>query len=213
MISEHIFEHYLNSLMDGDRQQCTAIVEDLLRSNVGLKDLYIQLFQASLYRVGELWERNVISVATEHLATSITEGLLGLAYPYIFAAPHIGKKAIISCVANEFHQIGGKMVADIFELHGWDGYFLGANTPPDGLLKLIDTKKPDLVGLSLAVYTNFDNLVKVVEMVRANFRDLRILVGGQAFLWGGYDQVLKHGEVIYLPTLEDLERTIHELAE
>jgi hypothetical protein len=27
-------------------------------------------------------------------------------------------------VANEYHQIGGKMVADIFELNGWRGYFV-----------------------------------------------------------------------------------------
>ncbi len=210
MISEPIFEHYLKLLMEGDRPQCRAIVEDLLRADVEVKDLYGNLFQASLYKVGELWERNIISVATEHLATSITESLLSLVYPRIFAAHHIGKKAVIACVANEFHQIGGKMVADIFELHGWDGYFLGANTPPDELMGLIDNKKPDLVGLSLAISVNFDNLLKVVEMVRTTFHDLPILVGGQAFRWGGADQVLKYKEVAYLSSLRDLEGVIRD---
>ena len=92
---------------------------------------YNNLFQKSLYRVGELWESNRISVAKEHLATAITEGLLNLVYPKLFEPEQYrkGRTILISCTANEFHQIGGKMVADVCELNGWDSHFLGANTP------------------------------------------------------------------------------------
>lgn len=208
-IPETVYRDYLNTLITGNRKECLDIVQGLLDRDIDIYDLYVLLFQKAMYEVGEMWEMNRISVAVEHLATSITESLLTLVYPRIFAADHIGRKAVIACVANEYHQIGGKMAADIFELNGWDGYFLGANTPPDELLKLIDNKKPDLVGLSLAVYFNLDNLLRVVEMVRATFQDLPILVGGQAFRWGGADQVLKYKKVTYLSSLRDLEREIH----
>ncbi|MBV5326804.1 MAG: cobalamin-dependent protein, partial [Chlorobium sp.] len=113
-----------------------------------------ELFQKSMYRVGELWEINEISVAREHLATTITESMLSITYPHLFTGLQSAKKAIISCTANEYHQLGGKMVADIFELHGWDTHFLGVNTPINELLACIDEIKPDLIGLSLAVYFN-----------------------------------------------------------
>ena len=211
-IPETVYRDYLNALITGHRTTCLSIVQGLLDRHIDIYDLYVLLFQKSMYEVGEMWEMNRISVAVEHLATAITESLLSLVYPRIFAADHIGRKAVIACVANEYHQIGGKMVADIFELHGWDGYFLGANTPPDELIRLIDDKKPNLLGLSLAVYFNLDNLLRVVEMVRATFQDLPILVGGQAFRWGGADQILQYNQVAYLSSLRDLERKIHELS-
>jgi methanogenic corrinoid protein MtbC1 len=204
-ISESIYKDYLSSLISGDKKYCLSVVQGLLNKDVDIYSLYMSLFQRAMYEVGEMWEMNKVSVAVEHLATSITESLLSLVYPRIFGADHIGKKAVIACVANEYHQIGGRMVADIFELHGWDGYFLGANTPPEELLKLIDEKQPDLVGLSLAIYFNLDSLWRVVETVRSTFPDLPILVGGQAFRWGGTERVSQYEGVTYVTSLKDLE--------
>jgi len=113
-------------------------------------------------------------------------------------------------VAGEYHQLGGKMAADIFELNGWDGYFLGANTPPEDLLKLIQEKKPDVLGLSLSIYFNMEYLLRVLEMVRGSFRDLPVVVGGQAFRWGGQDRVEKYPGVTLIPTLKELESFIRQ---
>ena len=207
-ISESIYKDYLSAILSGDRKHCVSIVQDLLHEDIDIYSLYVNLFQQAMYEVGELWETNRISVAVEHLATSITESLLSLMYPRIFSADHSGRKAIIACVANEYHQLGGKMVADIFELHGWDGYFLGANTPPEELLRLIDDKKPDLIGLSLAIHSNLVTLCNVVEMVRATFRELPILVGGQAFRWGGTEMMSRYDGVTYISSLRVLENRI-----
>ncbi len=205
LITESLYRRYMDGLMAGERTACADIVRDLLARDIGLYDLYIHLFQRSLYEIGELWEANRISVAVEHLATTITEGLLTLVYPRIFAAEHIGRKAVVSCVANEYHQIGGKMAADVCELNGWDGYFLGANTPTEDLVRFIDQKRPDLLGLSLALDLNFDNLRRVVERVRGAFRNLPIVVGGQAFRRGGSEVIAAYPGVSYIPTLTEFE--------
>jgi len=205
LITESLYRRYMDGLMAGERTACADIVRDLLARDIGLYDLYIHLFQRSLYEIGELWEANRISGAVEHLATTITEGLLTLVYPRIFAAEHIGRKAVVSCVANEYHQIGGKMAADVCELNGWDGYFLGANTPTEDLVRFIDQKRPDLLGLSLALDLDFDNLRRVVERVRGAFRNLPIVVGGQAFRRGGSEVIAAYPGVSYIPTLTEFE--------
>ena len=165
MIEESVYQNYLNALLAGRRAQCHSIVQELLDADMEIKELYSQLFQRSMYAVGELWESNRITVANEHLATAITESLLNLAYPFIFARARVGKKAVISCTANEFHQMGGKMVADIMELNGWDGYFLGANTPHEDMAQLIQEVQPDLVGFSLSILANIDGLKRSIEIV------------------------------------------------
>lgn len=210
MIAESLYADYLQALLAGDRNRCADIAKELLDRDVPVKELYLGLFQRSMYEVGTLWERNRISVAVEHLATSITESLLSLTYPKIFAAEHNGKKAVISCVANEYHQIGGKMVADIFELHGWDGYFLGANTPVDDLLQMLADKKPDLLGLSLSVSFNMPNLYAVLERIEAAFPELPVIVGGQAFRWGGTDIGQRYPRATYLASLDHLQQYIEE---
>jgi methanogenic corrinoid protein MtbC1 len=205
MITEQLYETYLDLLLEGNRTKCVQLIQDLLDKQIDIKDLYLNLFQKSLYKVGELWEYNKISVAKEHLATSITEGLLTLVYPRLFKARRTSKKAVISCSANEYHQVGGKMVADIFELNGWDGYFLGANTPIDELLSFIDEKEPDLVGLSLSVYFNLPSLKAGIEAIRADFRKLDIVVGGRAFLVGGTRALKPYTGTHYIESLDALE--------
>jgi methanogenic corrinoid protein MtbC1 len=205
MIAESAYHDYLQSLLAGRRADCNDLVRRLLDSGTGVREMYRDLFQRSMYRVGELWEHNRITVATEHLATSITEGLLNLVYPMVFATERVGKTAIVSCAANEFHQVGGKMVADILELNGWDAHFLGANMPAEDMSACIQDTRPDLVALSLSVFSNMNNLIHAIEVVRTDFSGLPILVGGQAFRWGGVDTVKRYAGVEYLGSLDDLE--------
>jgi methanogenic corrinoid protein MtbC1 len=161
-----------------------------------------------MYRVGELWEVDEISVAREHMATAITESLLSATYPYLFSGEHTEKKTIISCTANEYHQLGGKMVADIFELNGWDAHSLGANTPTADLISLIEEIKPDLVGLTLAVHYNLPSLKTTLEAIRGNYQNLEILVGGHAFAYGGTDILKKISGTSYLESLSQLEDSL-----
>lgn len=208
MLEEGLYAKYLSALLAGKRSECRQIVQNLLDADIDIKELYTDLFQRSMYRVGELWENNRITVANEHLATSITESLLNLAYPFIFAGARIGKKALISCSANEFHQIGGKMVADIFELNGWDGHFLGANSPPEDMVRFIQEVQPDVVGLSLSVLSNIDHLKRNIEAVKSDFPNIDLLIGGQAFRWGGVDTVKQYRGVEYIPSLDELKKTM-----
>jgi methanogenic corrinoid protein MtbC1 len=209
-ITPGLYAEYFEALLAGNKEVCVKTVQYLLDREIDLYDLYVHLFQRSLYEVGDLWERNRVSVAIEHLATTITESLLTLVYPRIFAAEHIDKKAVVACVANEYHQIGAKMVADVFELNGWDGYFLGANTPPESLLAFVQEKRPHVLGLSLSVYFNMDTLCRLLEIVRGAFRDLPVLVGGQAFRWGGADRVTRYPGVQQVSTLKELESFIRQ---
>ena len=209
LISRKLYEQYLTALLKGRRSVCTRIVQQLLEQEIELKTLYTDLFQKSLYEVGELWERNTISVAKEHLATAITEGLLNLVYARLFSGRNsTGKKVVISCAANEFHQVGGKMVADVFEMHGWDSHFLGANTPVEELLGYIQESDPDLLGMSLSVYFNLPSLQKGLEAVRADFKNLDVFIGGQAFRWGGLEAIKPYPGVLYIGSLADLEKEI-----
>ena len=202
---ETAYQCYLDGLLTNNREQCRLTFEQWLASNAELRTLYEDLVRRSLYEVGDLWERGKISVATEHIATAINESLLNLTYPRLFAQPRNGKSAMVTCMSNEYHQIGAKMVADIFELHGWRGYFLGANTPVKAVMALITEKRPDVIALSAAVIFSLDSLIRSATEIRSTFPDVPILVGGQAFRWGGRERIEHLPGVSCMMTLSELE--------
>ena len=50
-------------------------------------------------------------------------------YPLIFGQKRRGKRVLVACVGSELHEIGARMVADLFEYQGWDSIYLGAAVP------------------------------------------------------------------------------------
>ncbi len=200
-----LYPDFLTALLAGDRRQCTALTQQTLAAGTPILDLYQHLFQRALYRVGELWECNRISVATEHLATSIVEGLLNQLYPEVIGLPRVNKSVVIASVEGELHQVGAKMVCDVFEMHGWDAFYLGADTPTRELLHLVRERHPDAVGLSLSVYFHLGALQDMIWALRAEHPDLPILIGGQG-LRRMNPTLIADPQVYYLADLDELNR-------
>jgi methanogenic corrinoid protein MtbC1 len=202
---------YLENLLLGNRKKCSLVVHEFLSQNPSLIDLYEKVIKISLYEVGILWETNKISVATEHLATAITEGILNELFEKITPYKKYNNKVVVACVENEKHQVGIKMVADVFEMHGWESFFLGAGIPLHELEKYIKEVKPDVLAISLSVYFNYSNLLKMLELFRKEFPDLTIILGGQAFSNYNFDLPERFSKVIYIPDLYMLEQYILSL--
>jgi methanogenic corrinoid protein MtbC1 len=213
MINETIYLDYMTSLVDGDKAKCASIVAHLLKQKTDLKILYKDLFQRSLYQVGKLWENNKICVTTEHVATSITECLINFAYPTIHSTKKLNKRVVVTCVPKEFHQVGAKMVADIFEVNGWKAYYVGANAHSTELFRLLRAKKPHLLAFSLTFYINVLRLLDLIEKVQKEFPKLPIIVGGQALADNKSEVISKFKNVKYISSLNDLERFINTFKE
>ena len=205
MVIKNIYDQYLASLINGKKNRCQNAVNQLRNKEISLKSLYEDLFQKSLYDVGELWEFNHISVAVEHMATAITETLMSILYAEIEFPKETGLKVLISSSENEYHQIGVRMISDFFELNGWESFFLGANTPVHELIKMADQIRPHVIGLSLSVYFHLPQLNNMIQTIRNDCPTLPIIIGGQAFKHGnGHNFVQKYRYANYIESLEQL---------
>ena len=178
-VSDEVSSAFLEALIEGDLSVCAGIVETLQRTDTPVLRIYKDLFQVSLYRVGQLWETNVVSVATEHLATAIIETLMNRLFATLPLAERNRKRVIIGGVEHEYHQVGARMTSDLFQMHGWDSYFLGGNVPRHDLEDLVLNKKPDLVGLSITQYFNLEYLLKTIDQLYRRNKEIEIVVGGQ----------------------------------
>ncbi|HOO85574.1 MAG TPA: cobalamin-dependent protein [Prolixibacteraceae bacterium] len=208
---DNVTNEFLQGLLKGDRAKCSALAHEYLAQNPSIKDLYEKVFKVALYEVGKLWENNKITVATEHMATAITEGILNELFEQIISSDRTNKKVVVACVEGEKHQVGIKMVADMFEMKGWESFFLGPGIPTGELIKFIHQTEPHVVAISLSIYFNYANLVKMVEAIRTEFPEILLLVGGQAFTRITNNELEKIPKLVMLSDLNMLEQFIDSL--
>lgn len=204
-IAEEVYAAYLEGLLAGDRRRCARILTELLEGGLPVRAAYVELFQRSLHEVGELWASNKVSVATEHIATAITEGLLNLALPYVLAAEPIGQVVVVGAVSPELHQVGAKIVADTFEMNGWNSVFVGANTPEADFVHRVVATDPNLLALSLTMSFNIGSMERLILTVQERLPALGIVVGGQGLHREGDALAARHERVDHIRGLDELD--------
>ena len=205
MISDCVYFHFLNSLLDGKRKECKKIITDLINNDIPPKDIYVELIQRSMYRVGQLWEGNKISIAKEHMASQISKQMLEIIQTRRNGFVSHGKKVMITCIEKEFHDIGAQMIANYLELKGHEVYFLGANMPANEILQSIEEVNPDIIGISSNFYINVIRLTKLIDEINLNFQGKDIIIGGQALLNYDPDILHKYHNVHYIPNINYLD--------
>lgn len=202
--SEQVKVDFLENLLQGNRVACAELTRTFMFGNPSIEAVYEDLFKPALYSVGQLWERNQISVATEHMATAIVEGIMNSLFEQLVVGKSLNHSVVLACVENEKHQVGIKMVGDIFEKKGWDSYFLGAGIPTSELIRFIQQAQPNLLAISFSVYFNLPNLLEMLSRLRKSFPILPIIIGGQAVTYLKPEMLPESCEVLTnLFTLED----------
>jgi MerR family transcriptional regulator, light-induced transcriptional regulator len=205
-IDELGLNRFIEGLVAGQGGRCAAMLHHYLSRETPIIELYEHLFQPALYRIGSLWEHDQISVANEHMATAIIESLMNELYPRLLTAQRRSLKAVIAFIEGELHQVGGKMVADVFVMNGWDVRYLSTNTPTSELLRMIAVEQPQVVGLSMSTDAHLPLLGKTLDLLQSRHPKLNLLLGGQGFSRGGAEIVAKFPNARLIDTLHELDQ-------
>ncbi len=205
---DSVHKLFLKAILEGDRVMASDIISNLTENNNAINDIYENVIRRALYDVGVLWEEGKISVATEHLSSAIVESILNELYSKIISRYRTDKIVVAASVEKEVHQIGIKMVSDVFEMNGWNVHFLGADTPSNDLLKFIDTVNPGIVALSVSIYFHYPELLKIIETIRKKHPLLTIIIGGQGLRHSSGEITKQFDRVYYFPDLYKLEEFI-----
>jgi methanogenic corrinoid protein MtbC1 len=183
MSIQPVYEDYLGALRRGDRRKALSVAQMALDSGIDIRDLYIDVFQHAMHEIGRLWETNQITVAQEHLSTAITQSVMAQLYSHVFARPPIGRTMVATCIGGELHELGIRMVADFFEMEGWDVYYLGANMPAEDVANIVNDEQADLLSISVSLNGHVKYARSLIDVVRASpiGPNIKIMVGGHPF--------------------------------
>jgi methanogenic corrinoid protein MtbC1 len=198
-----------DALRVADGAVAEEVVEEALGLGIAPEVVQCSVIAPALVRIGELWERRVLGVADEHLATAISERALRPLFQAMSAnraGTRTRERVMLAAVEDQDHVLGLRMVADVLGAAGFDVDNLGADVPVERLRAFLADHKPAVVGFSYGIANGVRSLARSIQAVHELAPDARIMLGGRAVppgLWdGGYPRVSSTVDVIAV--VEDL---------
>ncbi len=176
-------EKYLQLLLNGKRNQASQLILQEVENGVPVKELYLQVFQPVQHEIGRLWQLNKVSVAQEHYCTAATQMIMSQLYPHIFNSERNGLRLVATCISGDLHEVGIRMVADFFEMEGWDTFYLGANTPIESIIRTLREQEANLLIVSATMAYHVRAVADLIQAIRRDttLNSVKIMVGGYPF--------------------------------
>jgi methanogenic corrinoid protein MtbC1 len=213
-----LYDEFLDYIDKEDKEKCVEFVLNKLdNKEIDVPTLYKEILEPSLNRFYCDVDEEKLCIWKEHVRSSIIRTIIELCYPYILkerkekGVKILNQKILIGCPAEEYHEIGARMIADIFILNGFDAIFVGANTPREEIRDAINILKPAYIGVCVTNYFTLVEAEKAISLIKQHTEfEGKIIVGGQAFQ-SNPDNFKKIGADILILNYEDIEKLAKEV--
>lgn len=172
-----IKEKLYKKLTEGDIQESVKIYQEHIR-NFNFANFFDEILKPVMYKIGEDWVKEGISIATEHIASNTAQILVRTIMEQV--PENTKKKKILICVPfGEEHRLGCDVLETYLSSKGFKIYNMGTSIPTESILSFIENKKPDVIFLSITLKDNIKAGQRLVKKIKEQ-SEIPILVGGFA---------------------------------
>lgn len=161
------------------------------RSRLGSWLLVAEELGPVLAEIGSRWERGLISVVEEHLASErLARALSRLAEGV--PLPQSAPRALLACAEQDDHGLGLALAEIVLREAGWRTLWAGRRTPSADVATLARSGAVALVALSASVAADAAGLARDASLVGQACREagVALAVGGS----GPWPEPLPHGD-------------------
>jgi excisionase family DNA binding protein len=161
------------ALLDGDERTARSLVDGLVRDGVPLTDAIQQVIAPGLRHIGTEWHDGRLPIWVEHRAAAIVDRILGEQHP----TPRGRRRgtAVVAALSGDTHTLPTSMAAAALREDNWRVHHLGADMPPDELVRFGAEHPVDLVVLTVTVPEVADDAAATAARLEAD--GVRTLVG------------------------------------
>jgi methanogenic corrinoid protein MtbC1 len=176
-------KQYLDALLEPNNLAASTLVKETLTKQPSAIQVYKGI-ELAMHRIAELWQKNQISLADEHVATAITQECLIYCYEHILLnIKNNGRSVISFTVEEELHDVGINMVNHLLEYHGFDVTYLGNNLSHRDACSYLLKNKPEIIAISMSLYTHFPQMQQMTHYIKnePELSHSKIIIGGYGF--------------------------------
>jgi methanogenic corrinoid protein MtbC1 len=175
---------YLTALLARDSARARAAVEAAVAAGTPPEAIDLEVIGPALRAVGDLWERGEATVADEHYASGISEGLMARLATAMREPPAGGRLAVVTCAPGEHHALAARMLADLLEAEAWEAIALGPSMPARDLIGLVEAEQPDVVAVSITMRDSIEPTIELMAALSVVEPRPFLVAGGQALADG-----------------------------
>lgn len=176
-------ESFARMVLEKEPESLIAYVGALLQSGMSLESVYVDLMAPAARRLGDYWNQDLATF------TDVTIGLgrlqqvvrtLGYRIPQAVGEADGSRSALFAPTPGEQHTLGLFIIEDAFRRGGWRTWVESTGLI-DEVLATVNCHWFDLLGFSVGVDTDVDEMAATISTVRKKSRNraLFIMVGGR----------------------------------
>ena len=167
----------------------------------------VQLLQAGLSHIGQLWYEGRASIQQEHFASAMSVQRLDMLIAAT-APPTRPERLIITSVEDDFHVFGPLLFTFLFRRRGFDVLYLGADMPASSLAETVAQLKPAMVILSAQTLSTAPVLLDVTAALAGQ----ETIIGYGGTIFNMMPQLQQHIPAHYLgPTIDGAVPVVERL--
>ncbi len=173
-----LVQKFTKSILTGDVHSALELYSTDISPKEDSLSFYEDIVKPTMYRIGDLWEKNQITVADEHLATATLKYLLATLFTPLKSC-ETSPKSLLFCIEGEQHSLGLELANEVFKEQKWNTRYLGSNVPIKDAITFIQAWAPDVIGISIGMTTELPQLKKCIYEIKKVNQNCQILIGGR----------------------------------
>jgi MerR family transcriptional regulator, light-induced transcriptional regulator len=158
-------ERMHDALVNGDERSVRQLAKGLVDEGAPIVDVIQAVLVPPLVRIGAAWHAGQLTIWVEHRASAIVERLLGEMSPN----PRGRRRGtvMVAAVSGDLHSLPTSMAASALRDDNWTVEHLGADMPPDELVRFCDEHDVDVAVLSSTNPNTAELAAETADRLRA----------------------------------------------
>ncbi len=181
MENNNMLEKYLNSLLLGDRQSARKIIAEAMQCGRPAVNVYMDLIWPIMLEIDKLSRADRITPAQEHLASRINRTIVDQLQNKLPRKEAKNKKVVVCSADGENNELGGQIIADLFESDGWDVKFLGGGMTSEDIMSFVHEFRPQF----LVIYGTKPQQAPAIRALIDRIRQINAISDMKIMLSGG----------------------------
>jgi 5-methyltetrahydrofolate--homocysteine methyltransferase len=168
-----------SSIIKGNREKAELSARELL-SKMEPYEIVAEVFSPAMEEVGRLFEQKKLFLPHVLMAAEAVKAAFEVIKPELSKSglPAGYARIVLATVEGDIHDIGKSIVGTVLSASGYEVYDLGVDVSVERIVNAVRELKPDIVGLSCLMTTTLPSLEKTVKILKREFRDVLVAVGG-----------------------------------
>lgn len=184
------------AILDGDSDLAVEITNELVEDGAKAVDIMDKGLAVGIQKAGELYEQGEYFLPDLVCSADAMKDSLAIVQPLMdkeVSGSNNKGTVVMATVQGDIHDIGKTIVASMLTSAGYTVIDLGCDVPNEEVLRVAKEKNADILGLSALLATTMQEQKAIVETLKGEGSNIKIMIGGAPVTQDFADQINADG--------------------